>query len=69
MLWNVYSPSSRTQIDTRIDAGGGSRNALAAADTRNWHTTIDKILADASADDLAMKACATYSLELYSSAT
>jgi TolB-like protein/thioredoxin-like negative regulator of GroEL len=43
-------------IDTRIDAGGGLEMHW-RGDTRNWHTTIDKILAEepASADDLAMK--------------
>ena len=43
-------------IDTRIDVGGGLEMHW-RGDTRNWHTTIDKILAEepASADDLAMK--------------
>ena len=43
-------------IDARIDAGGGLEMHW-RADTRRWHATIDKILADepASADDQAMK--------------
>jgi len=44
-------------IDGRIDAGGGLEMHW-RGDTRRWHATIDKILADepASADDPAMKA-------------
>jgi serine/threonine protein kinase/tetratricopeptide (TPR) repeat protein len=44
-------------IDARIDAGGGLEMHW-RADTRHWHATIDKILADepASANDQAMKA-------------
>ena len=43
-------------IDGRIDAGGGLEMHW-RADTRRWHATIDKILADepASANDQAMK--------------
>jgi serine/threonine-protein kinase len=43
-------------IDARIDAGGGLEMHW-RGDTRHWHATIDKILADqpASADDQAMK--------------
>ncbi len=43
-------------IDVRIDAGGGLEMHW-RADTRRWHATIEKILADnpASADALAMK--------------
>jgi Serine/threonine protein kinase len=43
-------------IDVRIDAGGGLEMHW-RADTRHWHATIDKILADepASANDQAMK--------------
>ena len=44
-------------LDARIDRGGGLEMHW-RADTRHWHATIDKILADepASADDQAMKA-------------
>jgi TolB-like protein/predicted Ser/Thr protein kinase len=44
-------------IDARIDAGGGLEMHW-RGDTRHWHATIDKILADepASADDQGMKA-------------
>ncbi len=43
-------------IDTRIDAGGGLEMHW-RADTRHWHATIEKILADepASANDQDMK--------------
>jgi serine/threonine protein kinase/tetratricopeptide (TPR) repeat protein len=43
-------------IDARVDAGGGLEMHW-RADTRRWHATIDKILADepASANDQAMK--------------
>ena len=43
-------------IDVRIDRGGGLEMHW-RADTRRWHATIEKILADepASADDQAMK--------------
>jgi tetratricopeptide (TPR) repeat protein len=43
-------------IDARIDAGGGLEMHW-RGDTRHWHATIDKILADepASANDQAMK--------------
>jgi len=43
-------------IDARIDAGGGLEMHW-RADTRHWHATIEKILADepASANDRAMK--------------
>jgi serine/threonine protein kinase/tetratricopeptide (TPR) repeat protein len=43
-------------IDARIDAGGGLEMHW-RADTRRWHATIDKILADepASVNDQAMK--------------
>jgi serine/threonine protein kinase/tetratricopeptide (TPR) repeat protein len=43
-------------IDARIDAGGGLEMHW-RADTRRWHATIEKILADepASANDQAMK--------------
>ena len=43
-------------IDARIDAGGGLEMHW-RADTRHWHATIEKILADepASANDQAMK--------------
>ncbi|PYK68131.1 MAG: hypothetical protein DME45_08975, partial [Verrucomicrobia bacterium] len=44
-------------IDARIDAGGGLEMHW-RGDTRHWHATIDKILADepASANDQGMKA-------------
>ena len=44
-------------LDARIDRGGGLEMHW-RGDTRNWHATIDKILADepASANDQAMKA-------------
>ncbi len=44
-------------IDARIDAGGGLEMHW-RGDTRHWHATIDKILADepASANEQAMKA-------------
>ena len=44
-------------IDARIDAGGGLEMHW-RGDTRHWHATIEKILADepASANDQAMKA-------------
>jgi serine/threonine protein kinase len=43
-------------VDARIDAGGGLEMHW-RADTRHWHATIEKILADepASANDEAMK--------------
>ena len=43
-------------LDARIDAGGGLEMHW-RADTRHWHATIEKILADepASANDQAMK--------------
>jgi serine/threonine protein kinase/tetratricopeptide (TPR) repeat protein len=46
-----------TSIDARIDAGGGLEMHW-RGDTRHWHATIDKILADepASANEQGMKA-------------
>src|SRR4029453_14575324 len=43
-------------IDTKVDAGGGLEMHW-RGDTRHWHATIEKILADepASANDQAMK--------------